>query len=71
MFTIKKLIIIVVDNNKLKVMKATQKSDPKIYEPFGEEWKKEMMKLPKKFIIDMHKDVYQKLQKSYDRLART
>ena len=26
------------------------------YIAFGEEWKKEMMKLPKKFLIDMFKD---------------
>jgi len=25
------------------------------YEPFGEEWEKEMMKLPKKFLVELLK----------------
>ena len=27
------------------------------YIPFGKEWEKELMKLPKKFIIDMYRKV--------------
>lgn len=32
------------------------------YEPYGEEWEKEVMKLPKKMIVDMYKKVCQKNQ---------
>ena len=27
------------------------------YEPFGEEWEKELMKLPKKYIINLYRNV--------------
>ena len=33
------------------------KTDEKHYEPFGEEWKDELMKLPKIMIINMYRNV--------------
>jgi predicted Zn-dependent protease with MMP-like domain len=39
-------------------MKTTDEN----YEPYGEEWEKELMKLPKKFIINMYRNVCIKLQ---------
>lgn len=39
-------------------MKTTDEN----YEPYGEEWEKHLMTLPKKFIINMYRDVCIKLQ---------
>lgn len=39
-------------------MKTTDEN----YEPYGAEWEKELMKLPKKFIINMYRNVCIKLQ---------
>lgn len=38
------------------------KTNDENYEPFGEEWEKELMKLPKKYIIGLYKGVCEKLQ---------
>lgn len=34
------------------------------YVPFGEEWEKEMMKLPKKFIVEMYRKVCMEKQQA-------
>lgn len=39
-------------------MKTTDEN----YEPYGEEWEKYLMTLPKKFIIDLYREVCKKLQ---------
>jgi hypothetical protein len=37
------------------------KKNKPIYEPFGEEWEAELMKLPKKFIIELYRKVCKQL----------
>ena len=39
-------------------MKTTDEN----YEPYGEEWEKHLMTLPKKFIINMYRNVCEKLR---------
>lgn len=39
-------------------MKTTNEN----YEPYGDEWEKEVMKLPKKMIVDMYRNVCIKLK---------
>lgn len=47
-------------------MKEKVKSEN--YEPFGEEWKNELMKLPKIMVINMYRNMcleYEELQEAY------
>lgn len=38
------------------------KTNDENYEPYGEEWEKELMKLPKKYLINLYRNVCEKLQ---------
>jgi hypothetical protein len=40
------------------------------YIPFGEEWEKEIIKMPKKFIVKLYRTAIMKQQKSRDTLQQ-